>query len=100
MGTRRGSSAPFPPLCHSSSATARAARSFFLGGDACAAAPAARPSRLSSVTPHSSLRYIFSARRLRGAKDNAIEDTLMDLKDKAPDFILPDEDGQRVALKD
>ena len=24
----------------------------------------------------------------------------MDVKDKAPDFILPDEDGQRVALKD
>jgi peroxiredoxin Q/BCP len=24
----------------------------------------------------------------------------MDLRDKAPDFILPDEDGKRVVLKD
>jgi peroxiredoxin Q/BCP len=24
----------------------------------------------------------------------------MDVKDKAPDFILPDEDGNAVALKD
>ena len=24
----------------------------------------------------------------------------MDLRDKAPDFILPDEDGNRVTLKD
>jgi len=24
----------------------------------------------------------------------------MDLRDKAPDFILPDEDGKSVALKD
>ena len=95
MGSRRGASAPCASFAHSMSATARAERGFFLGGAVCAAAPAASASTQSNATPRSSSWYIFSGRRFR-----AVEGALMDVKDKAPDFILPDEDGKAVALKD
>ncbi len=101
MGTSRGASAPFASAAHSISATARAERGFFSGGAVCAPAAAPSAGTHSNATPHSSLRCILSARRFPQAADiEDIEDALMDVKDKAPDFILPDEDSKPVALKD
>jgi thioredoxin-dependent peroxiredoxin len=64
------------------------------------------------MTPHASLRYKNFQGRMRPGSASVIQvigaskldflerEILMNINDKAPDFILPDENGKEISLKD